>query len=221
MTNQAEQELARYVANAKHLEDAHAYAPDQEHDACGVGLVAAIDGKPRREVVLHAISALKCVWHRGAVDADGKTGDGAGIHVQIPHDFFREHIKRTGHQPRPGQLAVGMIFLPRTDLDGQERCRSIVEAEILNLGYVIYGWRQVPVNIDVIGEKDLAVTKWGTLKIDHRTMMTSVPGVFAAGDIVRGASLVVWAIRDGRDVAEHMHRYLEANPARALRAAAE
>ena len=56
-----EQELARYQANAKHLEDAHAYSPDQEHDACGVGMVAAIDGKPRREIVLHAIAALKCV----------------------------------------------------------------------------------------------------------------------------------------------------------------
>ena len=145
--------VEEYCANAAHLAAEGLYDPAEEHDACGVGFVAAIDGKPRREVVEAAINALKSVWHRGAVDADGKTGDGAGIHVQIPQDFFREHIKRTGHQPRPGQLAVGMIFLPRTDLEGQERCRSIVEAEILNLGYVIYGWRQVPVNIDIIGEK--------------------------------------------------------------------
>jgi len=142
-----------FRANAAHLAAEGLYDPAEEHDACGVGFVAAIDGKPRREVVEAAINALKSVWHRGAVDADGKTGDGAGIHVQIPQDFFREHIERTGHRPRPGQLAVGMIFLPRTDLEGQERCRSIVEAEILNFGYVIYGWRQVPVNIDIIGEK--------------------------------------------------------------------
>ncbi|MBL9096170.1 MAG: NAD(P)-dependent oxidoreductase [Alphaproteobacteria bacterium] len=71
------------------------------------------------------------------------------------------------------------------------------------------------------GERDLALTKWGTLKIDHKTMMTSLPGVFAAGDIVRGASLVVWAIRDGRDVAEAIHRHLETKPAHALRQAAE
>ena len=64
----------------------------------------------------------------------------------------------------------------------------------------------------------LAVTRWGTLKIDFRTMMTSLDGVFAAGDIVRGASLVVWAIRDGRDVAEQMHRYIEARHATALAA---
>ena len=139
--------------NAALLEAAHLYDPREEHDACGVGFVAAIDGKPRRAVVEAGINALKAVWHRGAVDADGKTGDGAGIHVEIPQDFFREHIKHTGHEPGRGQLAVGMIFLPRTDLDGQERCRSIVETEILNAGYSIYGWRQVPVNIDVIGEK--------------------------------------------------------------------
>jgi len=71
------------------------------------------------------------------------------------------------------------------------------------------------------GEKDLALTKWGTLKIDHRTMMTSLPGVFAAGDIVRGASLVVWAIRDGRDAAEAIHKHLEGRSAQEMRSAAE
>jgi glutamate synthase (NADPH/NADH) small chain len=71
------------------------------------------------------------------------------------------------------------------------------------------------------GEKDLAVTKWGTLKIDQRTMMTALPGVFAAGDIVRGASLVVWAIRDGRDVAETIHTHLENQASRTARSAAE
>ncbi|MDB5409391.1 MAG: glutamate synthase [Rhodospirillales bacterium] len=143
----------QFRANAAHLAAEGMYDPAEEHDACGVGFVAAIDGKPRREVVEAGIAALKAVWHRGAVDADGKTGDGAGIHVEIPQAFFRAHVERIGHQPRPGMLAVGMIFLPRTDLDAQERCRSIVEAELLNSGYLIYGWRQVPVNIDVIGEK--------------------------------------------------------------------
>ncbi|HZS84765.1 MAG TPA: glutamate synthase large subunit [Stellaceae bacterium] len=142
-----------FRANAAHLAAHGLYDPAEEHDACGVGFVAAIDGRPRRDVVEAAINALKSVWHRGAVDADGKTGDGAGIHVQIPQDFFREHIARTGHQPDAARLAVGMVFLPRTDLEGQERCRSIVEAEILSFGCQIYGWRQVPVNIDVIGEK--------------------------------------------------------------------
>ena len=151
--SEAEAEIALYKRNAALLEAAHAYNPLDEHDACGVGCVVAIDGQPRRDVVLKGIEALTAVWHRGAVDADGLTGDGAGIHVQIPQDFFREHIRRTGHEPAAGLIAVGMVFLPRTDMEAQERCRVIVESEILQAGYHIYGWRQVPVNVDIIGEK--------------------------------------------------------------------
>ncbi|MBI1213382.1 MAG: glutamate synthase large subunit [Alphaproteobacteria bacterium] len=151
--NAAEQDLQRYLANVRKLEEAHAYSPEQEHDACGVGLIASIDGKPRREVVVNAINALKCVWHRGAVDADGKTGDGAGIHIQVPQDFFADEVKATGHELEGGRIGIGMIFLPRTDYAAQEVCRTIVEAEILRFGYYLYGWRQVPVDISVIGEK--------------------------------------------------------------------
>jgi glutamate synthase (NADPH/NADH) large chain len=146
-------EITRFLANARMLEAAHAYSPDQEHDACGVGLVAAIDGKPRREVVTRAIEALKAVWHRGAVDADGKTGDGAGIHLQVPQDFFRVNVAQSGHKLHAGQIAVGQIFLPRTDYVAQEACRTIVESEILSFGFHLYGWRQVPVDISIIGEK--------------------------------------------------------------------
>ena len=139
--------------NSERLARDGLYDPAEEHDGCGVGLVAAVDGKPRRELVLAAIDALKSVWHRGAVDADGKTGDGAGIHLQIPQDFFKGHVERTGHQVQPRRLAVGMVFLPRTDFAAQERCREIVESEILRCGYYIYGWRQVPADVSVIGEK--------------------------------------------------------------------
>jgi glutamate synthase (NADPH/NADH) large chain len=129
------------------------YRPDTESDACGVGLVAATDGKPSRRVVESAIDALKAVWHRGAVDADGMTGDGAGLHVDLPVRFFDDAIADSGHKVLPNKLAVGMIFLPRTDLQAQETCRTIVESEIIEAGYTIYGWRQVPVNIAVIGDK--------------------------------------------------------------------
>ena len=145
--------IADWQANAAHLERHGLYDPAEEHEACGVGLVVAIDGKPRRQVVEAGIEALKSVWHRGAVDADGKTGDGAGIHIEIPQGFFREHVTRTGHVVGGGRLAVGMVFLPKTDLGAQETCRGIVETEILNFGYQIYGWRQVPVDASVIGEK--------------------------------------------------------------------
>ncbi|WP_304186317.1 glutamate synthase large subunit [Phenylobacterium aquaticum] len=147
------EETARYLANRRKLIDGHAYDPSSERDACGVGLVCALDGKPRREVVELAIRALKSVWHRGAIDADGKTGDGAGVLVSVPQDFFADQVARIGHSLRPGPIAVGQIFLPRTDLTAQEACRTIVEAEALRFGFYIYGWRQVPTDTRVIGEK--------------------------------------------------------------------
>ncbi|KQN07590.1 glutamate synthase large subunit [Sphingomonas sp. Leaf25] len=129
------------------------YRPEYEGDACGVGLVAATDGKPSRRVVQSAIDALRAVWHRGAVDADGKTGDGAGIHVDLPHRFFDDAIAGSGHKPMHARLAVGMVFMPRTDLGAQETCRTLVESEIIEAGWSIYGWRQVPVDVSVIGMK--------------------------------------------------------------------
>ncbi|NAZ37719.1 glutamate synthase large subunit, partial [Rubellimicrobium sp. CFH 75288] len=130
------------------------WRPEDERDACGVGLVVAIDGTPSRAVVEKGIQALKAVWHRGAVDADGKTGDGAGIHLQIPVPFFFDQVRRTGHEPDPHKLlAVGQVFLPRTDFAAQERARTIVETEVLRMGHYIYGWRHVPVDISVLGDK--------------------------------------------------------------------
>ena len=152
-SDQADREVQAWQANAAHLAAHGLYDPADERASCGVGLVASIDGTPRREVVEAGIDALKAVWHRGAVDADGKTGDGAGIHVQIPQDFFREHVSRTGHAPGPERIGVGMVFLPRTDYAAQERCRVHAEREILKFGYSIYGWRQVPVTSEVVGEK--------------------------------------------------------------------
>ena len=130
------------------------YSHEDEKANCGVGLVVSIDGKKSRKVVENGISALKAIWHRGAVDADGKTGDGAGIHVQIPVKFFYDQVARTGHVPREGELlAVGQVFLPRTNFGAQETCRTIVETEVLRMGYYIYGWRHVPVDISCLGEK--------------------------------------------------------------------
>ena len=141
-------------AKRKWMAENGLYSEAEEHSSCGVGLVVALDGKPSRKVVENGIGALKAVWHRGAVDADGKTGDGAGIHVQIPVAFFYDQVLRTGHEPRRAELmAVGQVFLPRNDFGGQEACRTIVESEVLRMGYYIYGWRHVPVDISVLGEK--------------------------------------------------------------------
>jgi glutamate synthase (NADPH) large chain len=147
------QYVERYERERAKLERDGLYRAEDERDACGVGLVVAIDGKPRRDVVKLALMALKSLWHRGAVDADGKTGDGAGILLDAPQDFFRDIVARTGHTPKPGPIFVGQIFLPRNDFGAQERARIIIESEILGAGFALYGWRQVPVDISNIGEK--------------------------------------------------------------------
>ncbi|GGH39575.1 glutamate synthase (NADPH) large subunit [Cribrihabitans marinus] len=141
-------------AKRKWMAENGLYSETEEHSSCGVGLVVSVDGKKSRKVVEAGIEALKAVWHRGAVDADGKTGDGAGIHVQIPVPFFYDQIERTGHTPDKDRLiAVGQVFLPRTDFGAQETCRTIVETEVLRMGYYIYGWRHVPVDVTCLGEK--------------------------------------------------------------------
>ena len=115
--------------------------------ACGAGMIASTDGKKSRKVVEYGIEALKAVWHRGAVDADGKSGDGAGIKLEISPDFFNEKVESTGHiRDETKRLEVGMVFMPRNDYGDQEKCRSIVETVLLRENFYIYGWRQVPVN---------------------------------------------------------------------------
>ena len=145
--------MKNYKKNFEILKKNHVYSEEMEHDACGVGLIASTEGKKSRKVVEYGIEALKAVWHRGAVDADGKTGDGAGIHVEIPKDFFIEKIEVTGHTHDNSEICVGMIFLPRNDYAAQESCKTIVESELTKNDFSIYGWRQVPVNPKVLGEK--------------------------------------------------------------------
>ena len=154
MTIYDETWVAAEEAKRQWMTENSLYRDEDEHASCGVGLVVSIKGEASRDVVEKGINALKAIWHRGAVDADGKTGDGAGIHVQIPQAFFQDQIRRTGHEPASDErIAVGQIFLPRTDFAAQERCRTIVEAEVLRMGHWIYGWRHVPVNTEVLGEK--------------------------------------------------------------------
>ncbi len=145
--------IKNFKKNKHKLIKNHVYDELNEHSSCGVGLIASLQGIPKREVVEMGIEALKCLYHRGAVDADGKTGDGAGIHLDIPKQFFIEQIERTGQKYNNLTFGVGMIFLPRVDFTAQERSRSIVESAILREGLKIYGWRHVPINTKVIGEK--------------------------------------------------------------------
>ena len=93
---------AGYRAERDRLVAAGSYDPSSESDACGVGLVCALDGQPRREVVSMALAALRAVAHRGAVGADGKSGDGAGLMTSVPQGFFTAQVEAVGHRPRPG-----------------------------------------------------------------------------------------------------------------------
>ena len=114
----------RYLKNKTHLEKNFSYSKEMEHEACGVGLIASTNGEKSRKVVDYGIEALKAVWHRGAVDADGKSGDGAGIKLEISPEFFKEKILATGHSHDENKrICVGMVFLPRNDYTSQEKCR--------------------------------------------------------------------------------------------------
>ena len=145
--------IKNWIKNKEILKKNYVYNELDEHSSCGVGLIASLDGSQQREIVEMGVQALKVLYHRGAVDADGKTGDGAGIQLDIPKDFFIDKIERTGHKYNKNLFAVGMIFLPRTDFAGQEKSRTIVESEIIKEGLKIYGWRHVPINSSIIGDK--------------------------------------------------------------------
>ena len=145
--------MNNYNKNKTLLEKTYNYKSEMEHDACGVGLIASTNGEKSRKVVEYGIEALKAIWHRGAVDADGKSGDGAGIQIEIAPDFFKEKILNTGHTvDEEKRICVGMVFLPRTDYSEQEKCREIIESALLEGNYYIYGWRQVPINPGVLGK---------------------------------------------------------------------
>ncbi|MFQ5846566.1 MAG: glutamate synthase large subunit [Candidatus Methylomirabilales bacterium] len=128
-----------------------------ERDACGVGFVADVSGTRSHAILEMAIQAVVNVTHRGAVSADGKTGDGAGVLTQIPQELFRRDLERCGVPLVGGaDLGIGMLFLPRPDLEGQHLCRAIVEGSATRHGLRIFGWRPVPVDLSALGETALA-----------------------------------------------------------------
>ena len=138
--------MNNYKKNKILLEKTYNYKPEMEHDACGVGLIASTNGKKSRKVVEYGIEALKAIWHRGAVDADGKSGDGAGIQIEIAPDFFKEKILNTGHTlDEDKRICVGMVFLPRTDYSNKRNVEKLSNSFIRG-DYYIYGWSWVPIN---------------------------------------------------------------------------
>ena len=127
------------------------YDPRFEHDACGVGLVADIKGRKSHDIINKGLEALINLGHRGAAGADPDTGDGAGILIQMPHEFFAKEAASLGFDlPGAGDYGVGTIFLPQ-DPEAQERCIRIVEQTVRDEGCRLLGWRDVPTNPDAIG----------------------------------------------------------------------
>ena len=124
------------------------YDPQFEHDNCGAGFICSLQGKKTNNIIHKALDILDCLEHRGAVSADGKTGDGAGILIETPHDFLKK--KCSFKLPELHQYAVGMVFLPKKE-NQRTYCISVLESEIESQGLEVIGWRKVPVNHDVVG----------------------------------------------------------------------
>jgi len=127
------------------------YDPLREQDSCGVGFIADLSGKPRHSLVREALSILVNLEHRGAVGGDKNTGDGAGIMVGVPDEFFRREFGALGLElPAPGSYAVGMIFTPAGEAGA--RARSRLERIAAEEGLGPPGWREVPVRTEGLGE---------------------------------------------------------------------
>ncbi len=120
-----------------------------EHDACGVGFIAHLDGKPRHSIVSDSLKVLENMQHRGAVGGDAKTGDGAGIMIRIPDAFFRKHLSHLS-LPSAGTYVVGMFFLP-SDKTLSAMCHSEIGRTCASAGFSVLAWRDVPVDSSILG----------------------------------------------------------------------
>ena len=128
------------------------YSPENEHDACGVGMIVDIHGNKSHELVDQALRVLENMKHRGAEGADNKTGDGAGIMLQIPHEFI---LLQGIPVPEKGKYGTGLIFLPKGE-EEQKHILSILIEEVEREGLTLMHLRNVPVNSSILGKDALA-----------------------------------------------------------------
>ncbi|WP_049767869.1 glutamate synthase large subunit [Parvibaculum lavamentivorans] len=150
---QKRDDMSRYPAT--HLaglpEAQGLYDPRNEHDACGIGFVANIHNRKSHKMIEDGLRILENLEHRGAVGADPKAGDGAGILIQIPDAFFRKEAKKLGFElPAEGHYAVGHMFLPKDPAERQKIC-TLAEKVIVEEGQVFLGWRDVPIDNSDLG----------------------------------------------------------------------
>jgi len=207
------------ASNRKSFGDAVPAFDDGSLNAEGKNIVVIGGGDTAMDCVRTAIrqgaNSVKCLYRRDRLNMPGsqnevKNAEEEGVEfvwLSAPEAFDgTEHVAgvrvtkmRLGAPDASGRRA------PEPDPGSEFRLEADLVIKALG-----FDAEDLP---KLFGADELSVTRWGTLRVDHKTMQTSVDGVFAAGDIVRGASLVVWAIRDGRDVAEHMHAFLKAKKA--------
>ncbi|MGI9407014.1 MAG: glutamate synthase central domain-containing protein, partial [Hyphomicrobiaceae bacterium] len=149
------------LLGADHNKRAHAaaaglYTPAKEHDACGVGFVADLKGRRSHDIIQNGLEILENMTHRGAVGADPLAGDGAGMLIQIPHDFFKSSCREVGIElPEAEEYGVAHIFMPEDDAL-RAHCANIVTRAIANEGLVLLGWRDVPVDNTCLSEDVIA-----------------------------------------------------------------
>lgn len=128
------------------------YHPDFEHDSCGVGFIANIKGRKSHDIVTNALTMLERMSHRGACGCEPNTGDGAGILIQIPHEFFFSECSKLGiHLPSYGHYGAGLVFFPR-DPKVREECRTVLNRQIKKMKMTLLGYRILPVNNSDLGE---------------------------------------------------------------------
>jgi glutamate synthase (NADPH/NADH) small chain len=207
------------ASNRKGLGDPVPTFDDGTLDARGKNVVVIGGGDTAMDCVRTAVrqgaKSVRCLYRRDRANMPGSQrevlhAEEEGVEfvwLSAPEAFLGDRHVRAVRAQR--------IHLGVADSTGRQT-PSVIEGSHFNVeaDLVIKALGFDPEDLPVLfNEPELAVTRWGTLKIDQRTMMTSLDGVFAAGDIVRGASLVVWAVRDGRDVAERMRGYLQAKAA--------
>lgn len=144
----------------KVLQEKGLYNRSYEKDACGMGFVVNIKGKRSHDIIDEGLTILEKLKHRGAQGADAKTGDGAGILVQIPHEFFRRECEVLGFTlPAAGKYGVGMIFAHRY-ADLRNRQKAVLEDIVRAEGQVVLGWREVPIDSGSVGEEAAGIRPW-------------------------------------------------------------
>jgi glutamate synthase (ferredoxin) len=129
------------------------YLPEFEHENCGAGFICNLNGEKTNQIIHDALEILVKLEHRGGVSADGKTGDGAGLLIDIPHDYFKRVCDFA--IPNQREYAVGMVFLPKVS-NQYYFCKTIFEKELKTQGLTVLGWREVPVDSCQLGEIALA-----------------------------------------------------------------